>query len=250
MSSSSASVALLALFGLAPCLTGCDYQVKEQVEATKAQSRPDNPTKLSPVESLQRAMLSPSTEVAIQQAIADERAKPGPLPLTTLEFLHDVWNERRDLYPTLAWGPLTSPIIRLEIAEILMQARRQGDVSIPEGAFHAAALRSLGSADGRVRAKAMYVVGLVGNQQDIPMLEEIAMSSTDPATFRAAALALTSFCGEEARTALNRISQGVQSSRLANPDQLSLYVQTLLQRDWAVKQRMWCGQRPGTEPVQ
>lgn len=131
-----------------------------------------------------------------------------------LVFLKDLWDGERAKHPNLSWKTVNSPIVRIEIANVLLQARRNRRIEIDKTPIQKYLRERTFNSDRQVKMNAVLALGILGDVRDIPRMVELA-GTEEMGVFRASVLALASICGEEAQNALDKLAVTVreQSSR-------------------------------------
>jgi hypothetical protein len=129
-----------------------------------------------------------------------------------LPLLSEVWQLNLAAMPDVDKGFVTHPRIRLEVADVLMQASRNGAPNLEPAAYVDYARQHARSKDPDVARQAVLVLGVANDPVDIGLLAEI-LSVESEATFRAAAIALVRNCAvDEAR--VSRIADSLRSREL------------------------------------
>jgi hypothetical protein len=123
-----------------------------------------------------------------------------------MDFTMELWNKNKTKYPELNWVMLESPVIRIEIADILVQANYNGYVKIEKKEINNYAREVINGPDQMAKSQAVSVIGTLKNEADIPLLRNVALEE-NPVTFTSAILALSSFCKDQGANALNEINK-------------------------------------------
>ncbi len=129
-----------------------------------------------------------------------------------LPLLNDVWQLNLASMPNVEKAFVAHPRIRLEVADVLMQASRNGAPNLEPAAYRAYARQHATSKDPDVARQAVLVLGLANDPADIALLAEILGAETEAAS-RAAVISLVRNCAvDEAR--VMRIAGGLRSREL------------------------------------
>lgn len=108
-----------------------------------------------------------------------------------LPFLVDLWTNQKDKYPDLQWEIINSDIVKVDIANVLLQAQRNGRIQIDKGSVYEFVASLLDSSDVQVAQNAILTLSLI----DEPRSAERILSAANRKnkwTFRSSFLALTS----------------------------------------------------------
>ena len=125
-----------------------------------------------------------------------------------LPLMRDLWDKRVDKYPQLPWRIVNKDIIRLEVANILIQGDSNGLIKIDRDAIHEFVSQSLDSDDVFVQATAISTISLFDDDKDVEKLQEMA-NQQKRRTFGRAVLALAKMCGPAARKALDELEKTI-----------------------------------------
>lgn len=123
-----------------------------------------------------------------------------------LPYVKALWDEREDVDRSLDWGVVTLPIVKLDLANILIQAIRNGMVDLEMGEFHAFVRDHVTSEDRAVARNALLTLSIVNDPADVPVLLSAAREQ-NPGTFGAAVVALSGMCGQAASAALDSLEE-------------------------------------------
>ncbi|NOY16309.1 MAG: hypothetical protein GXP23_05140, partial [Gammaproteobacteria bacterium] len=128
-----------------------------------------------------------------------------------LTFLHDLWDEQEVKYPDLPWETIRVDVIKLEIADILLQANANGKIKIDREKFHKFILELIDSADIDVVRNAIIALSIIDDEKDVDKIFFIAKRQLK-GTFRASVLTLSKMCNPAAGRALDRLEDHVTKS--------------------------------------
>lgn len=126
------------------------------------------------------------------QTIQGMKSKRSVLPL-----LNDLWNGETERYQDVPWDVVELDIIRVDIANILIQGKRSGDVEIDSEEFHDFALDQVSSENNVAATKAILLLMFFDDPEDVARLVEIAKEER-PGTFSAAVATLSMHCNPKA----------------------------------------------------
>ena len=127
-------------------------------------------------------------------------------------FIIKLWMNDKQLYSDLPWRILNSDIVRVEIANVLVQASNNGLVKVNRDELRTYAKQVITGSDQMAKATAVSTLGLLGNSADINLLKNIALEE-NPRTFSSAILALSENCDSKATSALNDVKSKVNSNQ-------------------------------------
>lgn len=131
-----------------------------------------------------------------------------------LPLLEALWNKDEQAASRVPREMLDYDIVRIHIADVLMQARNNGLIDIPVSNIHASARRLLKSPDKEVVAATVFVLAQVDDPRDVEELENIALSN-EGYLFRSSVIALSMMCNPAAGPALKKIGDLVRSPEKA-----------------------------------
>lgn len=118
-----------------------------------------------------------------------------------IPFVDDLWHLRKEKHPNVAWHVVEKKVIRLELANILLQARKNGYLKFDPQDMAEFAISQLRSRDFWVRYHAISVLGLTESDFAVQELLKIATREDDE-TFRAASFELVRMCNPNANRAV------------------------------------------------
>lgn len=110
-----------------------------------------------------------------------------------IPLLQAVWTGQGSQLPTSATEFASSSRVRIELADVLLQASKNGREDLTPGEYVAFARQLVTSSDPGSAAQALLVLGIANEPTDVPVLEG-TLAKEAPATFRAAALAYVDSC--------------------------------------------------------
>lgn len=147
---------------------------------------------------------------AINQAM--NRVKQNQQSNELMMFVMKLWMNDKQLYPDLPWRILNSEIVRVEIANVLVQASNNGLVKVNRDELRIYAKQVIVGSDQMAKATAVSTLGLLRNSADIELFKNIALEE-NPRTFFYAILALSQNCDSKATSALDDVKRKINSSQ-------------------------------------
>ena len=126
-----------------------------------------------------------------------------------LVTLKNLWAQEYKKYPSISEAKLQNTLVRLSIANVLMQAKRQCRIDIEMSKLRQYVLMQTKSSSIRVKSRATYFLGLAGNNEDIPYLSSV-VTSEEEGFAEEAVLSLTFIHTPEALNALEKLSNKVK----------------------------------------
>lgn len=151
-----------------------------------------------------------------------------------LPFVHDLWDEREDKYPDLPWKTVNADIVKVEIANILLQAEANGRIEIHREELHKFVSRLINSADVDVARSAILTLTLTDDERDVDKIFSIAKQQKK-GTFRASVLTLAKMCNSVASKALDQLEKDVEKSELK-----SFIAETRASMEAFKERTRWC----------
>ncbi|WP_232831458.1 hypothetical protein [Peristeroidobacter agariperforans] len=128
-----------------------------------------------------------------------------------LQLLEQVWTGNQSQYPELSWEAISDPGVRLDLADILLQAAKNGDITQEPVDVHDFVRNILDTGSPKMVSQAAITLSTFDEDADVPALERIALQR-DSRTFRSIIIALSRMCASAADEALNRIEQEATAS--------------------------------------
>ena len=110
-----------------------------------------------------------------------------------LPFVKDLWHLKKNKHPDLAWNIVTKDIVRVEIANILLQAERNGLIDINKENLHNYILGLLSSNDVYVVQKSIFTLSTFDYNSDVDDILSIA-KKRNKITFRKTKLKRSRIC--------------------------------------------------------
>lgn len=151
-----------------------------------------------------------------------------------LPFVYDLWNGREDKYPDLSWKIVNEDIIKVELANILLQAESNGRVEIDKAGLHKFVLKLVNSKDVGVVRSAISTLALTDDEGDVSKIFSIAIQQKK-GTFRVSILALAEMCNSAAGKALDKLEKDVEK-----PELKSFITETRINIKAFKERTRWC----------
>jgi len=126
-----------------------------------------------------------------------------------LPFIRDLWEDRKDKYPELPWKTINADIVRINLADILLQAEANGKIKIQKEKLHQYVTEKSNSADVDVARTAILILSLIDDEKDVDRVLAIAKQQKK-GTFRASVIALSKMCNPAADRALDQLSASLK----------------------------------------
>lgn len=130
-----------------------------------------------------------------------------------LPVLSAVWEERIKEYPDLAWNTLRKPIIRADVANVLLQAERNGKIQVNKDQMHEYLRGLVSSDDVDVVGSAIWSLEIFDDEQDVDMILAVAKKQSKR-LFPTAVIALAQMCNPGSQRALNELERQVTDPEL------------------------------------
>jgi hypothetical protein len=157
-----------------------------------------------------------------------------------LPLLLALWNNDKKKHPDLPWGFVNLDVVRVNIADILVQAYRNGQVDVDRVSVHAFTKKvAAQSADAQARGAALLVLGMIDDPRDVQLLRLAALEERELVSSSAIA-SLGMMCNADAGKALGSLVTTLKGKqfmeRARDARQLHL--------DMVKSKGGWCTQRP------
>lgn len=140
--------------------------------------------------------------VALNEVKRDQRSAE------LLQLVSALWKDKVDGNEDLPWDLIRSPRVRIELANILAQADRNGYVKVDRGALRKYARSVLKGDDERAKGTAALTLGIINDGSDVAVLKKEALRE-QPLTFRSAVIALHEICDPHASLAISDLKRRV-----------------------------------------
>ena len=121
-----------------------------------------------------------------------------------LPFIQDLWEARKDKYPSLPWEVIHQPIIRVSIVDILVQAQMNERIDMNLEKAHQYVRSLIEARENDLAMDAVDVLSRFDDPQDVPALLKIAEDRRG-GIFRVAVFGLSYMCNQAAKDALDEL---------------------------------------------
>jgi hypothetical protein len=157
-----------------------------------------------------------------------------------LPLLLDLWNNDKQKYPNLPWSFVNLDVVRINIADVLVQAHRNGQVSVDSAAIHEFAKKvATSSGDAQARSAAMLVLGIIDDPRDVSVLRSAALEERDLISTYAL-VSLGTMCNGDAAKALDALAGVLKDKQFVERAKDA----QLRRLDTLKAKSGWCTQRP------
>ena len=137
-----------------------------------------------------------------------------------LNVVIDLWEKNVGKYPDLPWDVIISDLVRLELAEILIQAKNNRVIDVDISSMHTFVSGLIQGDDYWTKFQAMHVLPLFDDPRDVPIiLDLIKTPGGDWIEIGVSALAL--MCNDSAKTTLDELLDS-----LTDPKEKRKFVET------------------------
>lgn len=154
-----------------------------------------------------------------------------------LPFIHDLWDSRKNKYPELPWDTINTDIVKVDIANILLQAAANGKTKIDKEKIHRFVAGRISSTDIDVARNAILTLSLIDDAKDVDGILAIAKQKKK-GTFRASVIALSKMCNPKATRALDQLEASISGAEFKS------YITETKREAQSFKERTrWCEQK-------
>jgi len=167
----------------------------------------------------------------------------GPEQKIMLDFLMDLWAGRTEKHPSLPWKVINSDRVKVEITNVLLQARRNRSIVFDPAGFETFAYSKFESRDQFVVAMAANVLGQAETDSAVEILHREAKRK-DRDMFRLAVRVLTRMCNPSADMAV----EALLKEPLA-PAERNYLIETRRQREQMKRQTQMCNADSAIPPA-
>ncbi|MDA2911407.1 hypothetical protein MYX04_10800 [Nitrospiraceae bacterium AH_259_D15_M11_P09] len=130
-----------------------------------------------------------------------------------LPLLHDIWEERREKYEGFAWKTLKKPIVRVDIANVLLQAARNGKIELDEERLHQFVSGLIESDDVDVAVTAIWTLEIFDEDRDVKKILSVAKEQRE-GTFHMSVSSLATMCNPSAARAIRELLDNIKDEEL------------------------------------
>lgn len=152
-------------------------------------------------------------------------------------ILHTVlmlWELDRKKLPELNWDLVSEDMVRVEVADTLLQAESNGSIKLNPAPLHKYLTSMLKSKDLNIVRSAVLALSSVGDPGDVDAICKIAMRE-QAGTFRASVVSLSQMCNPAAGRAMARIRRNIKNKNNIN------FLDKTMRRASNFKERTgWC----------
>ncbi len=127
-----------------------------------------------------------------------------------LPLVEDLWVGKVNEYPDLPPDTINSPIVKVEFANILLQAERNGRIKTDRERIYRFVEPLINSSDVQVAQTAIFTLSLFDQERATKAILAVA-AEENRATFRVAVIGLSWMCDPSARRALEELIPRVKS---------------------------------------
>lgn len=122
-----------------------------------------------------------------------------------LELLRAIWDNAEGVSANFPEHVNQLPIIRMEVANVLLQAERNGLIEFDTAEARAESLVHIHSQDIALLGVTISNLAIIDNDEDVELLKSIA-ARRNQSTFRRVVLGLATMCSERASDALDDLT--------------------------------------------
>ncbi|MHB8474183.1 MAG: hypothetical protein ACYDC8_15305 [Gammaproteobacteria bacterium] len=128
-----------------------------------------------------------------------------------LPLIQTLWKRDKVAEPNIHWDMVEYDIVRINLADILVQARNNGLIDTEIDDLHKYAVSMLDSKDSAVVSSAVMVLAQIDDKNDVSKIKKIALSRPGY-LFRSSILSLSMMCNSDAALALEAIERNLTKS--------------------------------------
>lgn len=136
--------------------------------------------------------------------------KSSGLKNNTLHTVLELWNIDVKKHPGLNWSLVKEDVIRVELADVLLQAESNGLIKLNTEYLHEYVTSMLESKDHNVLNSAILALSGIADLNDIDKIYKIAKQEQGE-SFRASVVSLSQMCNPAANRALESLRTKIKS---------------------------------------
>jgi hypothetical protein len=202
---------IAALFSMAS-VSGCSDESRPQEPVSdRAPKQIDGGIESQQIRAISvselKQIISSEDEMEIVRAM--NRVKQNQESHELMVFIMKLWANDKQEHPDLPWRVINSEIVRIELANVLVQASNNGLIKVDREAIRKYAMQVISGTDQLARATAINTLGLIRNSADLELIKNIALEE-DARTFWAAIIALSASCDPRANVMLDDIKKNAR----------------------------------------
>ncbi|MDR2875549.1 MAG: hypothetical protein LBV44_06435 [Methylobacillus sp.] len=198
---------LVGLVTLALMLwAGLSYTFGKKTDGLYTQPEQSNSTSSISREELIEAIKSEDINRIV---VAMNRAKRSQKTVELMTFIYDLWTGNERKHPSLPWSVINKPVVKIELAHILIQASNNGYMTVDREEIRGYAKQVISKNEEDVDT-ALLILGSLRTSADIQLLKEVALQERSPGTFRTAIFAISVSCHPDSLAVLKAIEMKVQ----------------------------------------
>lgn len=142
---------------------------------------------------------------------AINNAKELPYQGEMIQLMQALWNSE-GLKDDISIDMIQKDVVRINVADFLVQANKNGLVELDTNQFQAYARKVLKSTDTEAVSSALFVLANIDDPEDVELIKPFVLSKSDY-LFRSAALSLAMMCNDASDEALTGLSQKLKGSK-------------------------------------
>lgn len=128
-----------------------------------------------------------------------------------IQLMKAVWSGE-NLDKGISTDMVKKDIIKINVADFLVQAHNNGLIDIDTDQFRVYAKKVLNSADTEAVSSALFVLANIDNPEDVKLIKPFILSKSDY-LFRSATLALAMMCNDKSDEALADLAENVKGAK-------------------------------------
>ncbi|MDH3973936.1 MAG: hypothetical protein OEV42_06615 [Deltaproteobacteria bacterium] len=130
-----------------------------------------------------------------------------------LPLIKDLWGGNKDKYPELSWETINKNIVKVKIAGVLLQAKRNKKIDVDTEEIRKYVTEYIVSDDVHLSINAMLALSIIDDERDVENIFSVAKQQKK-VTFRTSISTLSLMCNKAASDALDELEKIVKSNEL------------------------------------
>lgn len=131
--------------------------------------------------------------------------KASPINSEVIELVRCAFEKCDDLDPSWRNPTIDDPLVRINMADVLVQAGRRGHAGIDEPALLQFVLVEMNGPVEEVRQRSLMILSYIGGPENVARIVDVAHATDDLSTFRYAVIALKHMSSGRATKALKEL---------------------------------------------
>lgn len=208
------SLSQLSFTAITAAFIGCTPPSVETGDPQRGGEPPIDQIVLAPVE-LAELLASFQRTAPSDIVYTLNEVKKSPLDYEVIQAISCAYSTCDPDNKEWSWEVLSKPLVRVNLIDVLLQAKYRGIDTIGEKTLKLDVVDMLSEPNPLVVQQCLLIFSYLDNRDDVPLIAKAAKDTTNNVTFRVAVLALTQMTSSEAANALSTIMMQANAEQRA-----------------------------------